>query len=79
MLLEEENNPILGFFEECEKLENEPRDDIYKQYTVWCSENNYQTISVGSFVKELKKQFSELDVKEKRVNGKKIKVIVRKE
>ncbi len=76
---EEENNPILGFFEECEKLEDEPANEIYKQYTVWCCENNYQSISKGSFIKELKKLNSDLTTVRRRINGKQINVIVRKE
>lgn len=76
---EEENNPILGFFEECEKIENEPADVIYKQYTIWCSENNYQSISKGSFIKELKKINNKLTTVRKRINGKQINIIVRKE
>lgn len=76
---EEENNPIMGFFEECEKFENEPVNDIYRQYTVWCNENNYQAISNKSFVKELKKYDTELTTTRKRIGGKQINIIVKRE
>lgn len=74
---EETNNPVLGFFKETEKeeIENEPTSDIYRQYTVYCSENNLQALSKGEFSKQVKKHYN-LIIVDKRVNGKKCRVFI---
>lgn len=48
------NNPVLGFFKEIEKdeIENEPTADVYRKYTVFCSENSLQALSKGEFSKQ---------------------------
>lgn len=72
---EETNNPILGFFKETDKdeIENEITNDIYKQYTVYCSENSLQALSKGEFSKQVKKHYN-LKIVDKKVNGKKCRV-----
>lgn len=74
---EETNNPVLGFFKETEKeeIENEPTSDIYRQYTVYCSENSLQALSKGEFSKQVKKHYN-LTIVDKRVNGKKCRVFI---
>lgn len=74
---EETNNPILGFFKETDKddIENEPTNDVYRQYTTYCSENSIQPLSSGEFSKQVKKYFKFVIV-DKRVNGKKRRVFV---
>ena len=74
---EETNNPVLGFFKETEKeeIENEPTSDIYRQYTVYCSENSLQPLSKGEFSKQVKKHYN-LTIVDKRVNGKKCRVFI---
>ncbi len=74
---EETNNPVLGFFKETEKeeIENEPTSDIYRQYTVYCTENSLQALSKGEFSKQVKKHYN-LTIVDKRVNGKKCRVFI---
>lgn len=74
---EETNNPVLGFFKEIEKdeIENEPTADVYRKYTVFCSENSLQALSKGEFSKQVKKYF-QFTIVDKRINGKKCRVFV---
>lgn len=74
---EETNNPVLGFFKETDKEEiaNEPTSDIYRLYTVYCSENSLQPLSKGEFSKQVKKHYN-LTIVDKRVNGKKCRVFI---
>lgn len=74
---EETNNPVLGFFKEIEKdeIENEPTADVYRKYTVFCSENSLQALSKGEFSKQVKKYF-QFTIADKRINGKKCRVFV---
>lgn len=76
---EEVNNPILGFFKEIEldEVENEPTNQVYKRYTVYCSESNYHPISNIEFSKQVKKHFN-LEIVNKKINGKKHRVFVSK-
>ncbi len=74
---EETNNPVIGFFKETEKeeIENEPTSDVYRLYTVFCSENTLNPLSKGEFSKQVKKHYN-LTIKDKRVNGKKCRAFV---
>lgn len=76
---EEANNPVIGFLKEVEvdEIENEPTKDVYKRYQVHCSENNYHPISNIEFSKQIKKQFG-FDIVDKRINGKKCRVFMKK-
>lgn len=53
---EETNNPVLGFFKEHEPddFEYEPTNEVYRKYTVYCSENSIQHLSNGEFSKQVK-------------------------
>ena len=77
---EELNNPILGFLKEIEKdeIENEPTKDIYKQYQVYCAENNFQPLSNIEFSKQIKKHF-DFDIVSRRIDGKVKRIFVGKE
>lgn len=77
---EEENNPIIGFFKECEleEVENEPTNDVYKRYSVYCSENNYHPVSKIAFSKEVKKFFN-FEIIDKKVDGKKRRIFISNE
>ena len=52
-----ENNPILAFIEEVGKegIVNEPTNEVYKKYQVFCAENNYQPTSNIVFSKSINK------------------------
>ena len=52
-----ENNPILAFIEEVGKegIVNEPTNEVYKRYQVFCAENNYQPTSNIVFSKSINK------------------------
>lgn len=77
---EESNNPIIGFFKEIglDEVENEPTRDVYKRYQVYCSENNLQPLSNIEFSKQVKKKF-DFDIIDKKIDGKKYRIFVRKE
>ena len=57
-----ENNPILAFIEDCkndmgeiEGIYNEPTEDVYLRYCVYCSRNNFQAMNKSTFVKRINK------------------------
>ncbi|MBA9087494.1 putative DNA primase/helicase [Fontibacillus solani] len=76
---EENNNPILGFFKEVDKeeIENEPANEVYKRYTVYCAENGLQPISQIGFSKQLIANFG-FEIVDKKINGKKRRILVSK-
>lgn len=77
---EETNNPILGFFKECENeeitLENEPTNQVYKKYQEYCIANTLTPLSNGEFSKQVKKHFGFVIV-DKKVQGKKYRIFVK--
>lgn len=75
---EENNNPILLFFKDCPKIENEPTNQIYRQYTEFCLANSFTPMSNIEFSKQVKKRF-DFEVINKTLNGKKYRIFVRKE
>lgn len=77
---EEENNPILAFLNDCEldEIENEPTNEVYKRYTVFCAENSMQPMGNVVFTKQVCKRLM-LKVVDKRVDGKKTRVYMKDE
>lgn len=75
---EENNNPILLFFKEDIKIENEPTNKVYAQYNEFCIMNSFNPMSKIEFSKQVKKRFN-LDITDKRINGKKYRIFVKKE
>ena len=77
---EETNNPILGFFKECESdeitLENEPTNKVYKKYQEYCIANTLTPLSNGEFSKQVKKHFGFVIV-DKKIQGKKYRIFVK--
>lgn len=68
---EKMNNPILLFFEDYEKdyfLTSET-SEIYKNYTLFCSENNFQPLSKIEFGRNVCNYYN-LTTKTKKINGK---------
>lgn len=76
---EENNNPILGFFKECEdeefRIENEPTNKIYKQYQEYCLANSLQPMSNIEFSKQVNR-ILHMKVEDKWLNGKKHRIFV---
>lgn len=72
---EENNNPILLFFKDDPKIENEPTNDVYKQYSLFCRSNGFNAMSKVEFSKQVKKRLG-YEIVDKKRNGKKYRVFV---
>ena len=75
---EETNNPILLFFNEDHKIENEATKDVYGEYTKFCIENSFQPMSQIEFSKQIKKRFK-MDIVVKSIKGRQYRIFVKKE
>ena len=77
---EEENNPILAFLNDCEleDIENEPTNDVYKRYTVFCAENSMNPMGNVIFTKQVCKRLG-LKILQKRIDGIKKRIYVKDE
>lgn len=77
---EESNNPIIGFFKECQnedfEIENEPTNKVYKRYQEFCVANSLTPLSNGEFSKQVKKYF-DLVIVDKKISGKKYRIFVK--
>lgn len=77
---EETNNPILGFFKECQNedfyFENEPTNKVYKRYQEYCIANTLTPLSNGEFSKQVKKYF-DFTIADKKIQGKKYRIFVK--
>lgn len=67
---EEENNPIIAYINEVgeDAILNQPTADVYRRYTVFCSENQLQPHSKIAFSKSINKRLNCTSTS-KRVNG----------
>lgn len=79
---EENNNPIIGFFRECEdeefQIENEPTNVVYKRYQEYCLANSLQPMSNIEFSKQVNRILS-MRVENKWLNGKKHRIFIKNE
>ena len=75
---EENNNPILLFFKEEPKIENEPTNAIYTKYSEFCLANSFNPMSKIEFSKQVKKRF-DFDIADKTIRGKKYRIFIKKE
>lgn len=79
---EENNNPILGFFKECEdeefQIENEPTNVVYKRYQEYCLSNSLQAMSNIEFSKQVNRILN-MQVVNKTIKNKKYRIFVRNE
>ena len=77
---EETNNPILGFFRDCENegfnIEGEPTSKVYKRYQEYCIANSLTPMSNGEFSKQVKKHF-DFVIADKKIQGKKYRIFVK--
>lgn len=76
---EENNNPVLIFFKEIDRGEilNKSTRDLYSRYGLFCAENNFNPMSNVEFSKAVKKRF-DVDIKDKKISGKKYRVFCEK-
>lgn len=74
------NNPVLGFFKDCEdegvQIENEITSRVYQKYHEYCLANNLTAMSSGEFSKQVKKHF-DLTIKTKKIQGKTCRIFIR--
>ena len=79
---EENNNPIIGFFRECEdeefQIENEPTNVVYKRYQEYCLANSLQAMSNIEFSKQVNRILN-MSVANKKINGKKYRIFIKNE
>jgi len=78
MEYEEENNPILVFFQSIDvsMVENEPTNNVYKKYKEFCMVNGLEELSNIAFSKLIKKHFN-LKIIDKTIKGKKYRLFVK--
>lgn len=75
---EEENNPIMAFIHDSDvelEIINEPTNEVYKRYTVFCAENSMTPMSNIVFSKQINKRL-DLRVIQCKIDGKKKNVFV---
>ena len=74
------NNPVLGFFKECQNeevaIENEPTNQVYKKYQEYCIANSLSPLSSGEFSKQVNKYFN-FRIIDKKISGKKYRIFVK--
>lgn len=79
---EENNNPIIGFFRECEdeefQIENEPTNVVYKRYQEYCLANSLQPMSNIEFSKQVNRILN-MRVENKWLNDKKHRIFIKNE
>jgi len=72
-----QNNPILAFLQENDKLDiiNRETKEVHRQYKCWCAENGFMEMTLSNFSKELNKRLG-LSVKRVRLDGKQVGIYV---
>ena len=77
---EENNNPVLLFFKELTLTDivNKSSRDIYTRYKLFCAENSFTPMSNTEFPKAVKKRYN-VEVVDRKINGKKYRVFIPKE
>lgn len=73
---EKNNNPILLFFDEDVKIENEPTNSVYRKYHEFCIANNFNPMSKIEFSKQVKRHFK-FEIVDKKIGGKKYRIFVK--
>jgi putative DNA primase/helicase len=79
---EKENNPVLSFIEDvgADAIENEPTNEVYLRYTVFCNENGFKGVmSKQTFSKEINRILSFEIGFAKDINRKSIRIFRKKE
>lgn len=67
---EEENNPIIAFINDQseDRILNQPTNDVYLRYTVFCAQNQLQALSKIAFSKQINKRLNCVTANQ-RING----------
>lgn len=73
---EENSNPVLLYFKDEPKIENEPSTKVFQNYCGFCAANGFTPMSNVEFSKQVKKHLS-LKTVPKRVDGKACRVYVK--
>lgn len=75
---EQENNPIIAFIAETgvDMIENEPTNEVYKRYQVFCADNSMTPMSNIVFTKQINKRL-EFRAIQKKLNGVNRKIFVK--
>lgn len=75
---EEENNPIIAFIADCgvDMIENEPTNEVYKRYQVFCADNAMTPMSNIVFSKQINKRLG-FKVIQRKVNNVNRKIFVK--
>ena len=73
---EENSNPVLLYFKDEPKIENEPSTKVFQNYCGFCAANGFTPMSNIEFSKQVKKHLS-LKTIPKRVDGKACRVYVK--
>lgn len=75
----EQNNPIIGFFKDLDvevDVVNQPTQDVYTSYKVYCNNNGFNPMSAAEFTKWVKKEL-DLDNPTQRIKGRVVRVYKR--
>ena len=74
----EYNNPILLFLADTpvEEIINQETRLVHSRYELFCSDNGFQSMGLATFSKEINRQLN-CETKEKRIDGKKIRMFVK--
>lgn len=75
---EAENNPIIAFIEDCgvEMILNQPTNEVYKRYQVFCADNSMTPMSHIVFSKQINKRLG-FSVIQRKINKKNYKVFIK--
>lgn len=75
---EEENNPIIAFIADTgvDMIENEPTNEVYKRYQVFCADNSMTPMSNIVFSKQINKRLG-LEINVVKLNGKTRRIFVK--
>ena len=75
---EEENNPVIAFINDVgeDAVINQPTQDIYLRYTVFCSQNQLQALSKIAFSKQINKRLG-TTVIARRINGQIVRLFIK--
>lgn len=75
---ENENNPIKAFIDDCGVglIENQPTNEVYKRYQVFCADNSMNPMSNIVFSKQINKRLG-LEVSVSRLNNKTRRIFVK--
>lgn len=76
---EEENNPIVAWIDETDidEIIGEPTNDVYRRYSLYCTESRLQPMSKIQFSKDINKRL-DLKVVDKKINGRKRRIFERR-